>query len=247
MSVSTGLAAFKLSFQLSPIILTGGVAGFIPGGMLPLISITESLNFAFGILGGSADIDLDSFFANFHPMAGSTLISQKIGKYPFANQAVAANAVIADPLNISMLMMVPARGPGGYAVKLATMMALQATLKQHNASGGTYIIATPSFFFTDCVMLNMRDVTPAASKQAQAAWVLDFEKPLLTLDQAAQALNSLMNTINSGTPIQGQPAWSGLGPTVGQPPSLAASSVIPAASGPAAASAAPLPSSLPDQ
>lgn len=231
MSASAGQTAFKLAFQLSPIILTNGIASNIPGGMLPIISLTEALNFTDGLISGANPIDLDNFFANFEPLPGATLIDQEIGHYPFANQAVAANAVIAEPLKVSMRMTCPAREKLGYAVKLATMIALQTALAQHNGSGGTYTVATPSYFYTNCLMTGMRDVTEGESNQPQYVWELDFEQPLLTLQQAQQAQNSLISKITSGTSISGQPAWSGLATTVGQPPSLAASSVIPAASG----------------
>jgi hypothetical protein len=239
MTVSPGLAAFKLSFQASPIILTNGLAGAIPGGMLPIIAITEALNFTAGLLtGGTGLDDLDKLFAAFEPMPGGSLIRQKIGEYSFANQAVAANAVITDPLTISMLMKIPVRAPGGYAIKLATMTALQAALAQHNGSGGTYTVATPSYFYVDCVMTDLVDVSGSGSHQAQHQWRFDFRKPLLTLQQAAQAQNSLMSQISGGAAITGQPAWSGLAPTVGVPPSLAATSLIPAASGVAGAGVA---------
>ena len=231
--MNPGLAAFKLSFNISPIILTGGVAGLIPGGMLPIISITQALDFAIGLLGtGGDDIDLDSFFCYFQPLSGSTFIDQQIGQYPFANQAVAANAVISQPLAISMEMICPVRQPFGYATKLATMTALQNTLAQHNASGGTYTVATPSRFYENCVMLRMVDTSGGSSKQTQERWRLDFVQPLLTLEQAAQAQNSLMGKLSSGVPIGGDPpAWSGLPPTVGAPPSLAGPGVVPALSG----------------
>jgi hypothetical protein len=230
MGISAGLAAFKLSFQLSPIILTGGIASGIPGGALPIISITEALNFVDGLLSGGDELaDLDGFFANFHPLPGASIIEQRIGEYTFANQVVAANAVIRDPLLISLRMICPARDDAGYAVKLATMIALQATLAQHNASGGTYTVATPSFFYTNCVMLRLADTSNTASRQAQNAWQWDFKRPLLTLEDAQQAQNNLMSQISSGTPISGQPAWSGLPPTVGNFGSIAAPSVVPAA------------------
>lgn len=226
-----GFYAYKLAFQVSPIVLTGGIAENIPGGMLPIVALTQSVSFTLGLLMGTLNPSLDNFFANFDPMAGSTLISQKIGTYPFANQTVAANAVISDPQNVSMMMTVPARaGTAGVATKLATMMALQAALSQHTNRGGTYTVVTPSYFFTNCILLRMMDVTPGNMKQRQVQWQLDFVQPLLTLAQAASAQNSLMSKITAGTPIDGQPAWSGLNSTVGQPPSLAATSLIPAAS-----------------
>lgn len=237
--MNIGLAAFKLSFNISPIILTGGgVANLIPGGMLPIISITEALNFSVGLLSsGGDDIDLDSFFCYFQPLSGSTFIDQQIGQYPFANQAVAANAVIAQPLSISMEMICPVRQPFGYATKLATMTALQNTLAQHNASGGTYTVATPSRFYDNCVMLRMVDTSGGSSKQVQERWRLDFIQPLLTLQQADQAMNSLMGKISNGVPLGGDPpAWSGPNPTVGNPSSLAGPGVVPALSGAAGGS-----------
>lgn len=233
MGISAGLAAFKLSFQLSPIILTGGIASFIPGGMLPIISITETLSFTDGLLSGGNDLtDLDDFFANFHPLPGAEMINFVLGEYPFANQATAANAVIAQPYVISLRMICPAKDESGYAVKLATMLALQATLNMHGSQGGTYIVATPSFFYTNCVLLRMFDTSDTTSKQAQNTWQLDFRKPLLTLADAQAAQNNLLSQITSGTPISGQPAWSGLSPTVGLPASVAGPSVVPALSNP---------------
>ena len=41
--------AFKLSFQISPIILTGGIASEIPGGMLPALAVTDAISFVTGI------------------------------------------------------------------------------------------------------------------------------------------------------------------------------------------------------
>jgi hypothetical protein len=228
---SPGLAQFKLSFELSPIILTNGIAKNVPGGMMPIISLTEAQNFDTGLLSGSAGPDLDNFFANFIPLPNATLIDQDIGMYPFANQAVAANAVIAKPLAISYRMICPVRQAGGYSAKLAVMMALQASLQQHNNSGGTYTLVTPSYIYVNCLMTSMRDISPLGdTAQKQTEWQLDFVKPLLTLDDAEQAQNSLMSKFTSGTQINGDPAWSGLPPTVGDPSSLAGPSIVPPAS-----------------
>jgi len=227
MSLSAAGLAWKLTFQVSPIILTNGIAGAIPGGMLPLVSITQAAGFVTGLLSGSNVFDLDQYFAHFRPLPGGSLISQDVGHYPFANQATAANAVITKPLRISMHMTCPAQAPGGYISKLVTMSALQAALAQHNASGGTYIVATPVFFYTNLLLLDVHDVTPGGSAQPQRDWQWDFEMPLLTQQQALQAMNNLMSQISGGLPTTG--AWSGLAPTVNQPPSLAAGSTIPAA------------------
>lgn len=217
---SPGQVIWDLAFQKSPIILTNGIASGVPGGMLPIIALTESLNLVTGLLTGENGPTLDNFFANFTPVPGSTLIDQSIAEWPFANQSVAANAVIANPLVVSLRMSCPARQRFGYFTRLAIMMALQATLKKHNAAGGTYVLALPTFFYTNCVMLRMSDITGGESAQPQTEWQLDFRKPLLTQDDATEAQNSLMSKLTGGTQISGDPTWSGLPPTVGDPSSL---------------------------
>jgi hypothetical protein len=202
--------------------------------MLPIVAITEALNFVDGLLSGGGELDLDDFFAHFVPLPGSTLIDQRLGEYSFANQAVAANAVITQPLVVSLRMICPVKSDHGYAIKLATMMALQATIAQHNASGGTYTVATPSFIYTNCVSLGLRDTSSAESRQAQNTYQWDFRRPLLTLQDVQSAQNNLMSQITAGTPLSGLPAYSGLSAAVGIPSSLAApSGVVPAAVGPA--------------
>lgn len=230
MSISAGSIAFKLAYELSPIILVNGIASNIPFQMLPIISITESINFATGLLSGSVDIDLDRYFAHFQPLPGATMIDQQIAMYPFLNQAVAANAVVSQPLQVSMLMHCPAQTSMGYLTKLATMTALQATLAQHNASGGTYTIITPSYFYTNCLMTGMRDVSSGETQQTQVSWQLDFVQPLLTLQQAQQAQSSMMNQLTNGTQIVGQPSYSGLAQASGQA-SVGSGAIIPAATG----------------
>lgn len=225
---SIGRIAFQLGFQISPIILTGGLAQNIPGGMLPIISLTEAANFVVGLLSGGGSIELDNFFAQFIPLPGSTLIDNQIGQYPFANQAVAANAIINQPLRISMRMICPVRGPFGYAVKLITMIGLQRSLEQHNALGGTYTIVTPSFIYTDCVMTGLEDTTAGESKQVQTTWQLNFIKPLVSLNDAQQAYNNLMNKMASGTRVDDL-AWSGADNSVGIPSSGIAPNAVPAA------------------
>lgn len=224
MSISPGLSAFRLTYQLCPIILTGGVADAIPGGMLPIVSLSNALNFTTGLLSGGGDLNEDSFFANFMPIPGSTLVDNAIGNYPFANQAVAANAIIAQPLKISMLMICPAQSELGYASKLGTMLGVVSSLQQHNSSGGTYTVMTPAYVYDSVIMVGIHDVSSAATKQVQITYQLDFVKPLVTLAAAAAAQNAMMSAISAGTPTDG--SLSGLGSTVGAPSTLAAPSVV---------------------
>lgn len=218
--------AYKLSYNLSPIILTGGSAGLIPGRMLPLLAVTESLNFVTGLL-GSADIDLDNFFAVFDPVSGSKLIDQQYATYPFANQKVAANSGIAQPLRISLKMTCPAKGPAGALAKIAILNALKATLDNHINNGGTFNVVTPAYIYTNCLLLDLTDVTTNV-KQPQSEWVWNFFQPLLTQDQADAAQNTMMSRISGGLPSDG--SLSGFGLTTGAPPSLATSAIAPVAS-----------------
>ena len=229
-------SAWQLAFEISPIVLVGGI---IPGGMLPIVSILQAADFTAGVLGGSVDFDLDDSFAHFSPLPGATLIDNQNAKYPFANQTVAANAIIAQPLRISLLMKAPAKTTGGYPAKMITMTALQVMLQTHIAAGGTFIVATPSFIYTNALLLSLTDASDTRSFQPQNAWQWDFEQPLLTVNQAQGVLGNLMSQITGGTQITGQPTWSGLGPTVAQPNSIAAPGLLPAASGLPAAGTAP--------
>ena len=207
--MSIASTIWALGYQISPIILTGGIAtGF--GGILPLITITEGASILEGVLTGQFPTSLDQFFAQFTVIPGGTLISQEIGHYPFANQATAANAVITDPLTLSVRMDCPANQPGSYVTKLATLTAVQAALSAHNASGGLYTIATPSFIYTNCLMLRLTDISGAGSNQVQYQWQFDFEQPLVTLAAAQQAYSALLNKIAGGTQITGIPAWSSI-------------------------------------
>ena len=241
----SGLVEFQVAYQISPVILTGGLAQNVPGGMIPIISLTQAQDYDLGLLSSSSNIDPDDFFASFTPMPGSTLVENAVATYPFANARVAANAIVTQPLRISLLMQVPVRKPGGYADKQQVMTSLKSSLDQHNLAGGTYTVATPSYTYVNCLLTALRDVGGAESKQAQIVWQMDFMQPLLTAADAQAAQNSLMTKISNGTAVSGDPpSFSGPEPSIGQPPSGTAPRAVPAArmpAGTAVAGAAGLP------
>lgn len=238
--MSGGISYWKLNYQISPIILNQGIAANIPGGRAPIISYTEARNYDIGILSsGNVDIPLDRFFANFQVISGGTMIEQQVGMYPFANQVVAANAVISQPLKVSLLMVCPVQKAGGYADKTSVMTGLQSTLKQHNASGGWYTVQTPSFVYANALLLSLTDVSNSDSKQVQTAWRWDFIQPLLTQEQATQAYNSTMSKIANGTKTDG--ATSGGASLLNFPASASMPSIIPAGSGASGGSIAQAP------
>lgn len=221
-----GRLAYQLAFQVSPIILQNGLADSVTGGLLPLLTFTQALSSATSAFTGITSLNLSGFtssltnlseyFAQFVPMPGSTLVNNQIGQYPFANQTVAANAIIAQPLNVSLKMICPANGSTGYITKTLTMLALKQALAQHNSLGGTYIVLTPSYIYNNCILTSLHDVSSGQTKQVQTEWQFDFVQPLVTTSEATNAYNNLANKMDNLYVIQSQtPSWSGAAATIG--------------------------------
>ncbi|HXS04802.1 MAG TPA: hypothetical protein VN731_10020 [Rhodanobacter sp.] len=194
---NAGRLAYDLAFQISPIVLVGGIASSSIGNALPIIALLgQSLGLLQGIV--SSGINDQDPFARFVPIPGGTLVNNTIGTYPFANQTVAANAVIQQPLNISLQMIAPVKDLGGYYTKLAILTALQGSLQTHSAQGGTFTIATPAYLYTNCLMTAMTDITSGDTRQQQVLFQLDFTQPLITQQSAANALSAFMNKLSGG-------------------------------------------------
>lgn len=202
---SAARSVYDLSFQISPIIFHNGIAAGMPGNLLPVIGLTGQLaGLAQGAISGlinGTGLSLDNFYARYLTIPGGTVISQAIGNYPFANQQVAANAVITQPKNISLQMIAPVKDMGGYLTKLAIFMSLVTSFETHNQSGGTYHIATPGFIYTDCIMTTMTDITGGDTKQKQVMWQLDFVRPLVTMADAAAAFSKQTGALDGGQVI----------------------------------------------
>jgi hypothetical protein len=228
--IPSGLVDFRLSYQVSPIIFVQGIASGLPGDALPIVSITQGQDFS-TVTAQAAGRDLEDYFATFQPLPGATIIDNDVGTYPFANQAVAANAIITKPLAVSLLMICPAKGPGGYANKRSVIGNLQAQIAKHISLGGYFNVATPSFLFTNLLLLRVQDVTGGETKQAQIEWQFDFFQPILTSEAAQAALGLLMKRLGpNGVRVEGDPP-SASGPLigVGSSATLQGSSAIPAA------------------
>jgi len=190
MGVSSGQVQAAITYSIAPIILTGGIAT-AQGGSVPIVTLTDLVT-----ADNIAGLGQDDYFAYYVPLPGATMVNNAVATYPFANQSVAANAIIAQPLNISMLMRCPAKSFGS---KQTTMIALQNSLAQHNSIGGTYTVVTFAYIYTACIMTAMRDVSGGGSKQFQYEWQLDFLQPLVTIAAAQQAQNSLTQKLTDGT------------------------------------------------
>jgi hypothetical protein len=252
-----GRDLWNLSFRYSPVLLTGGIAQNVPGQILPILALTDAAALAQGLITSTYN-----FFASWEVLPGSTLISQKIGTYPFVNQVVAANATIQNPNTVSMMMICPAQpgngltgalvgglvaggiaalgssqgsvgvgsdgvpevtitspgqsalvtglggaavsGFGGYVAKLATITALQSSIAQHNALGGTYTVLTAGYIFSNCILTLITDISSGETRQPQVRWRWDFTQPqVLSLQQAQTAFNNTANRISQGLPLPG--------------------------------------------
>lgn len=191
---------YKLGFEVSPVILCNGIAQSIPGGMLPIVALTQSESFVTGLLGGAFNLtDLDKYFCHWKPVQGGTMVDYDIAKYPFANQTVAANALLAQPLRIALMMDAPVNENTGAMTKFVTLSALQAVLQAHANLGGTYIVATPALFYSGCILRTVKDMTSFNEAVPQRSWLWDFEQPLVSETGAEQAVNSFLSKIDGGT------------------------------------------------
>ncbi|EBZ2217779.1 hypothetical protein AH580_19125 [Salmonella enterica subsp. enterica serovar Montevideo] len=202
--------AFKLAFEVSPILLVDGIASKIPGGVMPIAVLTEGLSIVNGLLHG--EIRTRSMAA-FTPMAGTTLIQQEISNLNFYNQVTAANATIRKPNRVVMQMIRPASTEdGGYATKGMTFTALKMALDMHNQYGGCYTVMTPSFIYTRCLMRSFVDTSGFSeqNKQVQHTWQLEFEQPLSSVEQTVTTLASVLNKFDKGIPEDGPLSWSGI-------------------------------------
>ena len=188
---------------------------------MPIIGLTGQIGAFLQGIASSQDVT-SAFYAKYVPIPGGTVINNAIATYPFANQQVAANAIIEQPKNISLRMIAPVRDTGGYLTKTAIFTALQTALQNHNNAGGTYTIATPAFLYTDCVMTTMTDITSGNTKQQQIEWQLDFIKPLISTSDANAAFSNQMAKLSGGNVLTSS-SPSGIGgsnPIVGIPAAI---------------------------
>ena len=206
-AAQSAMSAYTLAYQVSPIMFVGGIATGTSGGILPIAGLTGQLAaFVQGVV--SNGFTLNDFFAQYLVIPGGTMVNQSIATYPFANQSVAANAGIRQPLTLSLQMIAPVNDNFGYLTKSALFSSLVQSFTQHNALGGLYNIATPAMLYTNGVMISMSHM-PNDGNQQQIMFELDFFFPLVTQAQAAQAQGSLFQSATNGTQISGTPSYSG--------------------------------------
>jgi len=194
---SLAQTTFSAAFEIAPIWLVGGLADYL-GGYAPITLLTEMMDIP-GIENGE-------FFAHYKPLPGGTLAKWKVAEYPFASFATAANAVVQEPLDLSMLMVCPAQTGGGLTIKLAILTALQFGIQKHITTGGTFTVLTPAFVYANCLLTGIRDITPPGDKQVQYMYQWDFTQPLITASQSQSVLGTLMNKVSNG--LQTTASWT---------------------------------------
>lgn len=206
---------YRLGFEISPVILCNGVAEAIPGGMLPIVALTQSASFVTGLIGGAINLtDLDKYFCHWRPVQGSTMADYDIARHPFANQTVAANALLAQPLRVSLMMDAPVNENTGAMTKLVTLSSLQAVLQAHANLGGTYIVATPSLIYNNCILKTVKDSSTGNDPLPQRSWLWDFEQPLITTTDADRAVTNFLKRIDAGDPNKA-PSWTNTASALG--------------------------------
>lgn len=224
-------ADFQLSYQVCPIVLVAGIAGT---GVLPISNLlnpsagSSSLSASSsGAIGGAAAATspvTDAFtFGSFRVLPGGSLMDNDNAKYPLATMAVAANAIITNPLRLAVEMVTPASGDVSLSQRLSIFTSLKNVLDNHIAAGGYFNVATPAFIYTGCLLLNLVDSSDVPDgAQTQTRWVWNFEKPLITLEQAQAVVNNAMSkisgqTYNAGNPPGKQPLLTSVSnPSIGQ-------------------------------
>ncbi|VTN19583.1 Uncharacterised protein [Klebsiella pneumoniae] len=145
------------------------------------------------------------------------MVDYEIARYPFANQVVAANALLAQPLRVSLVMEAPVNENTGAMTKLVAMSALQSVLQAHSNLGGTFIVATPSVIYSNCILRVVRDITSGNDPLPQRSWIWDFEQPLITDNGAEQAVNNFLNKIGAGDMVT-DPSWTNTANALGNTP-----------------------------
>jgi len=203
--ITTEQIQFSYNNEITPIILQNGIASNYPDGVLPIATLFQQYY-----------QDNQNYFALFKPLPNSTLEEWQVAEYPFASLVVAANAVIQQPLKVSMLMIAPAQNNGGYPLKTSVITAIKAQLDTHILQGGSFVVVTPAYTYNNCLLTSIRDVTEPSNKQVQSLYQWDFVQPLITQQAAQQVLGNLMNKIQNGQPtptnIGGTAGWNSTPP-----------------------------------
>ena len=199
------LSSFQLTYEIQPIWLNQGIATNAPNQTIPITNLTQP--------SGVGGMSYNDFFAIFKIQSGGTLVEWQFAEYPFASLEVAANAMVQQPLKVSMLMICPASTTptNNYLTKLNTINNLQNQIQAHIQQGGYFTVYTPAFVYKDVLLKTIRDVTPESSVQRQMMFQWDFEQPLIALQDANSNLVSVMSGVQNSTTQPLPTSWVNTG------------------------------------
>jgi hypothetical protein len=208
----TTITTFQRNYEISPIILQGGIATGLPDGAMSILTLTEGSD-------NYVAPSVNDYFAHFRVLSGGTLEDWGIAEYPFASMIMASNAVIQNPLHINLIMICPAQtnGENNYYQKKAKLTGLKLQLDSHISQGGYFTVNTPAYTYNDCLLVSLRDVSSTADKQVQLIYQWDFVQPLITQSAATEAYNNLYNRFAKQLPTANPIANSGLPVVVNNP------------------------------
>ncbi|MDR8091089.1 hypothetical protein [Burkholderia gladioli] len=192
--------AWKQLYEVNPILLVGGLLGTsnipVPIGSLLQLSTSGISSLLSVVTGSSAAPSINQIA--FTPNPGTSLYNAQNPTYPTADQRTAANASILLPSQISMTMIFPAQGAGGYEVKSAALAALKTLLEQHQRLGGTFTVVHPAYIYTGCLLNQLVDIT-SGTKNPATTWQWVFDRPLTTQTTLLGSfVNSTVQAITNG-------------------------------------------------
>jgi hypothetical protein len=184
---------FEFKHVLCPILLKNGLAEKLPDKLMPIVQLTQQQGYPLTPAG---------YFAHFKVVQGSTFMQSTVASYPFANSATAGNAIVEQPINVSLLMYCPASAINRTESRAQTMTNLISSLNSHKAQGGLFVVYTPLFIYDNCVLVAMRDASEGEHSAMQNGVILDFQRPMImTMDEADTAQNTLMSKLSKGEKV----------------------------------------------
>ncbi|QCE32950.1 hypothetical protein FAI41_04700 [Acetobacteraceae bacterium] len=119
---------------------------------------------------------------------------------PQANAQAQDDNQLIKPSSMSIRMKTAPHTVGHYATMLGLIPLMRAIFSQHKCLGGRYVVATPSYIWTNMVLQKFADITEEPGKTPGSLFQLDFvqpvQKPQSTTEQSISP--TLKNIQKSG-------------------------------------------------
>lgn len=185
--------AYESQYVLAPILLKNGIAEEYPEKVMSILQLTQQNGYP---------TDINGYFGYFSVVNGGTFMQNTTAQYPFANQYTAANSIVRQPNNASLLMNCPVSASMPLNKRQGIFQSLRSSLDQHIAKGGLFVVYTPLMIFDNCLLLSMRDGSGGDNAILQNGVIFDFQQPqILTEADAEKAQSSTMSKLSTGAKI----------------------------------------------